>query len=189
MPNHHPDHPSGGHVPHIGMRKVKSLLAIVIAFLLWQLVRLFFPELEVHPIFMYIYSMIEIRDSSEKTVTLGKRRIKATFTALGVGLPTLALLDLVLSRANGAFAQVLCELTLMLLGVLLTLEVAEAVGCQNLCGLSAAVFIVLYVTHADSGRYVYSLLRALQTVAGVAVAWVVNVKLFPYPGKPPETHA
>ena len=35
-------------------------------FCLWQLIRLFVPGLEVHPIFIYIYGMMEIRETSEK---------------------------------------------------------------------------------------------------------------------------
>lgn len=52
--------------PHVGMRKVKSILAIFCGFCLWQLIRLFVPGLEVHPIFIYIYGMMEIRETSEK---------------------------------------------------------------------------------------------------------------------------
>ena len=59
-------------LPHVGFRKVKSVLAIFVGFWFWQLLRLFFPALEAHPIFIYIYGMIEIRDTSEKTVDFGK---------------------------------------------------------------------------------------------------------------------
>ena len=59
-------------LPHIGMRKVKSALALLASFLFWQVVRLIFPSLEVHPIFIYIYGMIEIRETSEKTKDYGK---------------------------------------------------------------------------------------------------------------------
>ena len=44
------------------------------------------------------------------------------------------------------------------------------------------VFIILMIS--DGNRYVYATLRALQTILGVFVAWVINVRLFPYPGKP-----
>ena len=57
---------------HIGMRKIKTLLTIFIGFLLWQLVRLFFPNLEVHPLFTYAYGILEIRDTSEHTKTFLK---------------------------------------------------------------------------------------------------------------------
>ena len=58
------------HLPHIGMRKVKSVLAIFAGFCLWQLLRLVIPGLETHPILIYIYGMIEIRETSEKPRTM-----------------------------------------------------------------------------------------------------------------------
>ena len=63
------------------MRKVKSVLALLAAFLIWQPFRLLYPDLEVHPIFIYIYALLEIRDNSAKTVNFGKVRIKATILA------------------------------------------------------------------------------------------------------------
>ncbi len=171
---------------HIGMRKVKSLLAVLASFFLWQLVRLPFPGLEVHPIYMYIYSLIEVRDTSEKTVSFGKRRIKATFVAFSVGLPTLALTEILQAQLSLPWAHEAVEIGLILLGVLLSISLAQKVGCQNFCGLAAAIFIILVVSHGDDERYIYCVLRAAQTIAGVLVAWLINVKLLPYPRKPKE---
>ena len=75
------------------MRKVKSILAVFVGFWIWQLIRLFAPSLEVHPIYIYIYGIIEMRETSEKTVNFGKLRIKSTVVALLIGLPTLLLSD------------------------------------------------------------------------------------------------
>jgi len=54
------------YLPHIGKRKLKSILALLVGFGLWQLVRLVVPGLEVHPIYIYIYGIIEMRENSEK---------------------------------------------------------------------------------------------------------------------------
>ena len=170
--------------PHVGMRKVKSLITLFICFWIWQAIRLVFPDLEIHPIYMYMYSIIEIRDSSEKTVNFGKRRIKAMFTAFGVGLPLLAVSDLIVPYISADWVKVGFDLFLILFGSLVCIGVAEKVGCQTFCGLAAAMFIVLAVSHADDGRYMYAILRALQTLIAIAMAWLINVKLFPYPRKP-----
>lgn len=172
------------YLPHVGLRKIKSILAIFIGFWLWQLIRLIVPGLEVHPIYIYIYGIIEMRDSSEKTVDMGKRRIKATFVALGVGLPFLALTDIAKLPFQQAWAHVGIEVFFILLGVLICLLVAEKVGCTTFCGLAAAIFVILLVSHADDKRYIYSVLRSAQTILGVFLAWLINVKLFPYPRKP-----
>lgn len=170
-------------LPHVGFRKIKSVLAIFIGFWFWQLMRLFFPALEVHPIFIYIYGMIEIRDSSEKTIDLGKARIKSTFTALGVGIPCMMLLEALKGIVPQGWMHVGLELIILIGGVLLTLEIAQKVGCKAFCGLAAAIFIVLIVSYTTDEVFLYAILRCVQTIVGVFIAWLLNVKIFPYHGK------
>jgi len=113
------------HLPHVGMRKVKSLLAIFVGFWIWQLIRLIFPSLEVHPLYIYIYGVIEMRDSSKKTVDMGRDRIKATFVAMGIGLPLLFLSRWLTNLADPSWLATGIDLSLLLLGTLLTLILAE----------------------------------------------------------------
>jgi len=170
--------------PHIGMRKVKSLLAVLVGFCIWQVLRLFLPELETHPIFIYIYGLIEIRETSDKTVDMGRLRIIATFTAIFTGLPLMLLSDLVAPHLAEAWMQTAKEIILLLIGTLLVLCIAELVGCRVFCGLSAAIYIILMVTHFASSQYLYSIMRAVQTILGVFIARIINVNLLPYPPRP-----
>lgn len=174
---------SGATYPRLGMRKIKSLLAIFIGFCLWQMIRLCLPELEVHPIFIYVYGMIEIRETSDKTSDYGKLRIMATFAAISVGLPFMAILDFGESIIDEKL-HLLYEIALLLIGVLLVLFLAELVNCRVYCGLAAAIYIILMVTHMDTSMYLYSIMRAIQTIIGVSIAWLLNVKLLPYPPEP-----
>jgi len=171
------------HLPHIGMRKVKSVFAVFVGFWVWQLIRLFVPELEVHPIYIYIYGLIEMRETSEKTVNFGKLRIKSTAVALLVGLPILLLSDYLQTLTQLPWLQTGIELAFVLLGALIVLCVAELAGCKNFCGLAAAILIILLISHSINEPLVYAVLRSAQTVIGVSVAWLINVKLFPYSGK------
>ncbi len=181
--NHKIFHWVSSHLPHVGLRKLKSLLAIFIGFWIWQAIRLFFPGLEIHPLYIYIYGLIEIRDSSEKTKDLGMARIKCTFTAIVIGLLFLPLSSFLQSLMHYGWLQTGVDLALLLIGVLVTLLVAEKVGCNTFCGLAAAIFIIFMVYHNNEERYIYSILRALQTIIGVFIAWLINVKWFPYSGK------
>lgn len=176
------------HLLHIGLRKMKSLLAIFAGFWVWQLIRLLVPGLEVHPIYIYIYGVLEVRETSEKTVNMGKTRLKTTFTALGVGLPILLLTMFIKSFFEAQWVLVTIDLIALLAGTLAVLCIAEAVGCKTLCGLAAAIFIILIVAHSDGEPFTYSILRSAQTIIGIFVAWLINVKLFPYPG-PQKTEA
>lgn len=182
-PHHHGHHEHHLPHPHIGMRKVKSIIAIFIGFCLWQTIRLFLPELEVHPLFIYIYGMIEIRETSDKTTDYGRMRIMATFTAIAIGLPVMALSDW-LRPMLPEKQRILLEITILILGALLVLCVAEWVKCRIYCGLAAAIYMILMITHFDTSMYLYSIMRAFQTIIGVSIAWVINVKLLPYPPKP-----
>ena len=168
------------HLPHVGLRKLKSLLAIFVGFWIWQLIRLIFPSLEVHPLYIYIYGLVEIRDSSRKTTDMGKDRIKATFVAIGVSLPILFLDRWMISLVNLAWIATGIELVLLLLGVLLTLILAEKAQCHAYCGLCAATFIIFILTQKNGEPIYYSILRSSQTLIGVFIAWLINVKLFPY---------
>ena len=174
-----------GHL-HIGMRKIKSLVAIVIGFFIWQAIRLVFPDLEIHPVFIYIYGLLEIRDTSEKTKNLGVRRIKATIIAITVGLPMLILRVYLHNKLENAALETALDLAMILAGSLVTLMIGEKIDCGAMTGLAPVIYIILLVYHADDNRYVYALLRALQTVIGVFVAWLLNVVLFPYPNRKRE---
>ncbi len=170
---------------HIGMRKFKSIIAVLVSFLVWQLIRLAFPSLDLHPGFAYIYAVIEIRETTEKTRIFGLRRIKGTLVGLMVGLCFIALriyLGALLETAVPARAGIMtaaAELTLILAGVLLTLSLSQLIGCQNFCGVACAVFIVCFVWHTDGNPYFYSAMRVLQTVIGVFSAWGVNSLISP----------
>ena len=174
------------HLPHVGKRKLKSLLAVLLGFCMWQLVRLFFPALEVHPLYIYLYGIIEIRNSSAKTVDMGRWRIKATFVGLGLGLPMLALAEYLRGLVSAEGLRIGVELLLILVGVLAALTLAEWLGCNTFCGIAAIIFVIMMVSHSHGEQYIYSVLRAVQTIMGVFVAWLINVKWFPYPGPDKE---
>ena len=169
------------HHLHIGWRKLKSIFAMFLGFCFWQLLRLVLPELERHPLFIYIYAMIEIRESSKKTKENGKKRIWATMIAIGVGMPFLLLTDLLRNTEQMMWEKGWLEIVILLAGTLAVLCVAEWANCRDYCGLSASIAVILIISHFESSVYLHSLMRAVQTVVGVLIAWLVNVKLFPYP--------
>lgn len=172
-------------LPGVGMRKVKSLLAVALAFALWQIVRIPFPRFDVHPLFGYIYAVVEMRESVEKTRQFGRRRIKATLLGLAIGLSVLPL-----SVRYGVYAGegvwfVLNDLIIILLGILITLWLAELIRCENFCGIAAIIFVICLVRdrNANINIYLYAILRVFQTLLGVFSAWIVNAWICPYPRK------
>lgn len=159
---------------HIGMRKIKSLLAVILSFLIWQSIRIVFTKIEIHPIFAYIYAIIEMRENPEKTINFGKLRIKATLIGLVIGLIFVTISIMLSSKVNNVWIQTMIEFVLILLAVLIALSVGEIAGCKNFCGIAAIITVICMVSHSDEDRYLYAVMRVLQTLIGVFSAAVVN---------------
>jgi len=113
----------------------------------------------------------------------GKMRIMATITSIFIGLPVMFLYDWVKPMLSQT-GLVWVEVGILLTGALLVLCVAEWVKCRVYCGLAAAIYIILMISHFESSMYLYSVMRAFQTIIGVSIAWFINVKLLPYPPNP-----
>ena len=160
---------------HIGMRKLKSIVAVAFSFIIWQLIRIFLPMLEIHPVFAYIYSIIEMRETPEKTKDFGGRRIKATFIGLIIGLLFVTLSIFVSQFVSSQWLFILLEFLVILIGALCALCVAEVLGCKNFCGIAAIIAVICMVSHSGEDRYLYAVMRVLQTLIGVFSAMAVNV--------------
>ena len=107
----------------------------------------------------------------------------AYLIALIIGLPLLFLGDFFKSLTSLPWLRIGIELTVILVGSLLVLVAAELANCKSFCGVAATILIVLVVSHTEGEPMTYALLRSIQTVMGVFIAWLINVKLLPYPGK------
>ena len=167
--------------PHIGLRKVKSLISLCVAFTVWQLLRLMIPfDLDVHPLFAYIYAIIEIRETPEKTRQFSLYRIKVTLIGLVMGLTLLPISVYFWNAIPDEMLSALADIGLILIGTLVSISLAELWDCKNLCGLAAAIFIICMVRdrNADTNIYLYAVLRVVQTFVGVFAAWLVNTYFF-----------
>lgn len=159
---------------HIGMRKVKSLLSVSVTFVIWQIIRLFLPMLEAHPVFAYIYAIVEMRESAEKTKNFGKLRIMATLTGLVVGLIFVAISLFVTSNITGEFLKTLIEFILVLVATLCSLCLAEVVHCKNFCGIAAIITVICMISHNEENVYLYAVMRVVQTLIGIGSAMLIN---------------
>ena len=160
--------------PHVGMRKVKSLIAITITFIIWQLIRIPLPQLEAHPIYAYIYAVIEIRDTAEKSKSFGFLRIKATLIGLVTGLAGVAASIWLTGMTDLSWLKMVIDLILILIATLIALCASEVFDCQNFCGVAAVIAIICMVSHTGEDRYLYAIMRVAQTLIAVFSAIVVN---------------
>ncbi len=162
------------HHLHIGMRKIKSIIAVAVAFAIWQILRMFLPSLEPHPIFAYIYAIIEMRDTSEKTKTFGIRRIRATIIGLVIGLLFVSLSIQLCSLTDVQWLWTLIDFVLVMCASLTALCAAELFKCENFCGIAAIITVICLISTMETNRYLYAIMRVVQTVIGVVSALIVN---------------
>ena len=159
---------------HIGMRTIKSLLAVVLSFAIWQMLRIPLPSLEVHPIFAYIYAIVEMRENPKKTKDLGLLRIKATVIGLVIGLLFLTASIKLGISASTSFRQVILEFLLLLAATFCSLVVSDIFKCENLCGIAAIITVICVISSLGMAPYLYAIMRALQTLIGVGAAFLIN---------------
>ena len=170
-------------VPKIGMRKIKSLISVVVAFLIWQIFRIPMPQMSAHPLFGYAYAIIEMRDSIEKTKTFGKIRIKATLIGLFFGILFMPLSVYVSKVFENAQTAIFVDLLIVLVGVVASLTFAEVLGCESFCGVAAVIFVICIIRdrNTDTDIYLYAIMRVVQTIIGIFSAWLVNKFVYRYP--------
>lgn len=160
---------------HIGMRKIKSILAIILSFFIWQLCRVFLPMLEVHPIFAYVYSIIEMRETLQKTKDMGKLRIRATAVGLVIGLAFVLCSVCIGPCIESELWSATVELAFILIAALCSLCIAELLQCKEFCGAAAIITVICIVSRSQDDVLLYAVMRAAQTAIGVFAAMLVNL--------------
>lgn len=158
----------------IGMRKMKSVFAVFFSFLIWQGIRYFIPAIEVHPVFAYIYSIIEMRETPEQTNESGRLRIKATVIGLVVGLLYITLVFWFTRGIAATNIKIAIEIVMILMAILSSISVAELARCKNFCGIAAIITVICMVSHNEESIWLYAVMRVVQTLIGVFSAMVVN---------------
>ena len=159
----------------IGMRKIKSLIAVTLSFLIWQGLRLLYPAMEVHPVFAYMYAIIEMRFDPQETKQFAWLRIKATIIGLFSGLLFLTIAIVLGFIGQKTYPEILWEFLLLLASCFVALTVGEIFKCKNFSGIAAIIAAICVVSIHGTNPYLYASMRTLQTLIGVGAATFVNL--------------
>ncbi len=160
-----------------GLRKIKSLIALAICFCLWQLIRIPFSSLEIHPIYAYFYAILEMRNSIEMQKRTSLSRVKANIIGYVMAFCAIALNQLIAQAPVYESVRGIIQFLIISLGVLLSLNFAELFKCTTLCAIAATTFIICF-WHTDTNPYLYATLRFIQTLLAVGIAYLVNTRFF-----------
>ena len=160
-----------------GMRKTKSVLALAVCFGVWQLIRIAFPQLEPHPIYAYFYAIIEMRNSIETQKRTSFERIKASIIGFVIAFGAIALYSWLLQLPIFSDYGTLIQVAIIMIGVLISLNLAELFDCTTLCSIAAITFIICF-WRIDTNPYFYATLRFVQTLMSLVTAFVINTLIF-----------
>lgn len=151
---------------HIGMRIVKTVLAVFVCSILgWLRGETAF--------FSMIAAVLCMQKSAEKTLTTSFNRVIGTAVGGAYGVIVLFLeTQFRLQRVLPLFYLIV---SLMLIPVILT---ATGIKKPSVAAFACVVFLSTTVYHVgDSDPYTYALNRMLDTVIGIVVALIVNLAM------------
>lgn len=151
---------------HIGMRIVKTVLAVFVCSILgWLRGETAF--------FSMIAAVLCMQKSAEKTLTTSFNRVIGTAVGGAYGVIVLFLeTQFRLQRILPLFYLIV---SLMLIPVILT---ATGIKKPSVAAFACVVFLSTTVYHVgDSDPYTYALNRMLDTVIGIVVALIVNLAM------------
>ena len=165
-------------IPHIGMRIIKTAVAVMLAYGIFLPFGLMYDTETYHgvlgqmgPLYACIACIVCMQSTLGQTVQSGVSRLIGVAIGGVLGVATLLLGD----RLDNGLLVLPILGVLCVAGMWISLLIQRPVACVMAC-IVPCVILITGVTGAD--RYYYAAARIIETVIGVCVAMLVN-KLLP----------
>ncbi len=159
-------------LPKVGMRTIKTAVAVVLSYLIFVPFQLWLPRVyavlagQGGAFYACIAAVICMQSSVGKTVHQGVSRLIGTAIGGCVGLLVLTT-DTLLSHP--------WFLALMLgAGTVAVIWLCNLIGRPAACSIGAVVLCVILFNHSGPERYLYAVTRMMETAVGVVIAILVN---------------
>ena len=143
----------------VGMRTVKTVLAVTLTIGIAQLLNL------KSPFFAGIAAIMAMQTSVSESLTKGRDRIYGT--VLGA---VIALIFSIIAPENTFFIG---------LGILIIIYISNIVGWTTSAQMSMIVFLSIILNLAEGGRVAYALNRILDTFIGLLIGTAINYFIVP----------
>ena len=158
--------------PGVGMRMVKTAVAVVLCYFIFLPFWLrtpvgeYDPLQDVGPFYACIAAIICMQSSVEQSVRQGVSRVIGTCIGGLVGLAILFVDDLLNQPIF---------LGLMIgLGIILTMWICNLIHRPAACSIGSILVCVVILNHGGQERYFYTLFRVMETIVGIVVAVAIN---------------
>ena len=165
-------------IPHIGMRIIKTAVAVMLAYGIFLPFGLMYDTETYHgvlgqmgPLYACIACIVCMQSTLGQTVQSGVPRLIGVAIGGVLGVATLLLGD----RLDNGLLVLPILGVLCVAGMWISLLIQRPAACVMAC-IVPCVILITGVTGAD--RYYYAAARIIETVIGVCVAMLVN-KLLP----------
>ncbi len=165
-------------IPHIGMRIIKTAVAVMLAYGIFLPFGLMYDTETYHgvlgqmgPLYACIACIVCMQSTLGQTVQSGVSRLIGVAIGGVLGVATLLLGD----RLDNGLLVLPILGVLCVAGMWISLLIQRPAACVMAC-IVPCVILITGVTGAD--RYYYAAARIIETVIGVCVAMLVN-KLLP----------
>jgi uncharacterized membrane protein YccC len=143
----------------IGLRNVKTAVAVMLCVLISQALRLEYP------FYAAIAAIISMESSMALSFRAGRNRMMGTLVGAGLGL-----LFAILQPDNALLCGV---------GMVLLIWICNRFEWNSSISIAGIVFLAIMVNMGGRNPLAYSLNRILDTTIGISVALLVNYLLFP----------
>lgn len=160
---------------HVGMRNIKTALAIFLCLLLYQ----FIPG---NASYASIAALIAMQSTLEESLEQGRNRIMGTVIG--------GLFGALFSLMNiGAYSSIL-HITAASLGVMVLILLCNVIGKRGAIVMGCVTYLVIVLGPVEGNVWIYSLSRVVDNTIGILVALGVNLGIRrPKPKELPEDTA
>lgn len=169
-------------VPHVGMRTIKTAVAVMISYLVFVPFGLLYNEnypgvfAYIGPLYSCIACIVCMQGSLEQTLQSGLSRFMGVLIGGVLGILLLLLEPIMEIRVIKALLLGL----VCVAGIWICMLLKRPAACAMACIVPCVMVISGNVTGID--RYYYAIARVVETVVGVTVAFLINALL------PTHTH-
>lgn len=144
----------------LGMRTIKTAVAVAIALLISELLNI------TNPLLAAIAAIIAMESSISVTFSTVKDRIYSTI--LGAILALVFSLIFPINWLSMGF------------GILIVIYVCNLFGWQGTIKISTIVFIAILLGYEEGNKWQYALFRIFDTMIGLSVSTLINYYVFPH---------